>query len=212
MVLRMHPSLKPPAIVAILRGVTPNRVETVAHILFDEGIRAIEVPLNSPQPFDSIAKLAQRMGSDCLCGAGTVLERGDVGRVADAGGMLIVTPNTDASVIGEACRRNLIAMPGFATASEAFTAIHAGARHLKLFPATTYGPDHLKALKAVLPTDLPVYAVGGVNAGNVGPWISAGVSGFGFGSDLFRPDYSDDDIKTRARTLIDTVARATRQA
>ncbi len=151
-------------IVAILRGVTPARIEGVAAALMAAGIRAIEVPLNSPEPFRSIEILATKFG-DCLTGAGTVLTPADVDRVADAGGRLLVTPNSDAAVIARGVARGMTAMPGFFTPSEAFVALGAGARFLKLFPASSGGPGHLKAIRAVLPPDVPVYAVGGGGRG-----------------------------------------------
>jgi 2-dehydro-3-deoxyphosphogalactonate aldolase len=197
-----------PEIVAILRGIAPERAVAVGQILFGAGIRVIEVPLNSPRPFDSIAALAKYFGETCVCGAGTVLDPADVARVQDAGGTLIVMPNTDAAVIGAAVRAGMRVIPGFATATEAFAAVKAGARALKLFPASTYGAGHLKALKAVLPRDIPVYAVGGVGAGTVAEWIAAGAAGFGFGSELFRTGYSDSEIEARAKALFEAVNRA----
>ncbi len=195
-------------IVAILRGIEPENVVGVADVLREAGIGAIEIPLNSPRPFDSIARLSTAFGEECLCGAGTVLAAADVRRVYAAGGRLIVSPNTDAEVIGEAVLLKMQAMPGFATASEAFAAIAAGARDLKLFPATTYGPAHLKALKAVLPADMRVYAVGGVGAEAVGEWIAAGAHGFGFGAELFKPSYTRSEIGERARHLVGSVRAA----
>jgi 2-dehydro-3-deoxyphosphogalactonate aldolase len=189
-------------LVAILRGVTPARIEGVAAALFDAGIRAIEVPLNSPEPFKSIEILARTYGERCLTGAGTVLDTANVDRVADAGGRLLVTPNTNPAVIGRGVEKKMVVMPGFYTPSEAFAAIAAGARTLKLFPASTGGIAHLKALLAVLPKDVPVYAVGGVGAGNMKEWRQAGAAGFGMGSDLFKPDFSDADIATRARQSV----------
>jgi 2-dehydro-3-deoxyphosphogalactonate aldolase len=198
-----HPDLR--SIVAILRGVAPERAVVVGKVIFEAGISTIEVPLNSPRPFDSIAKLSAALGASCLCGAGTVLDAGDVRRAHDAGARLIVSPNTNAAVIEAAVERRMIAMPGFATATEAFAGIDAGAGHLKLFPAASYGPGHLKALKAVLPKDVGVYAVGGVGADSVEDWVAAGAAGFGFGSELFRPDYTEDDIACRARRLVEAV-------
>ena len=188
-------------IVAILRGVTPAKVEGVAGALVAAGIRAIEVPLNSPEPFKSIEILAKNFG-DCLTGAGTVLTIADVNRVADAGGKLMVTPNTDPAVIAHGVARRLTVMPGFFTPSEGFAAVGAGARYLKLFPATSGGPSHLKAMLAVLPPSIPVYAVGGVNPGNMAEWRKAGAAGFGLGTDIFKPDYSDADIAKRARDAV----------
>lgn len=189
-------------LVAILRGVTPDRVEGVAAALFEAGIRAIEVPLNSPDPFKSIEILAKSYDDRCLTGAGTVLDTANVDRVADAGGKLLVTPNTNPAVIARGVEKQMVVMPGFYTPSEAFAAIAAGARTLKLFPAATAGTAHLKALLAVLPKDVPVYAVGGVGAGNMKEWRWAGAAGFGMGADLFKPDYSDQEIATRARQCV----------
>jgi 2-dehydro-3-deoxyphosphogalactonate aldolase len=189
-------------LVAILRGVTPARVEGVAAALFEAGIRAIEVPLNSPDPFKSIELLAKTYGDRCLTGAGTVLDIVNVDRVADVGGKLLVTPNTNPAVIAHGVEKKMVVMPGFYTPSEAFAAVAAGARALKLFPASTGGIAHLKALLAVLPKDVPVYAVGGVGAGNMKEWRQAGAAGFGMGSDLFKPDYSDEEIAKRARESV----------
>jgi 2-dehydro-3-deoxyphosphogalactonate aldolase len=189
-------------LVAILRGVTPERVEGVADALFNAGIRAIEVPLNSPQPFDSIAKLAKQFGDRCLTGAGTVLDVANVDRVADAGGKLLVTPNTNPTVIAHGVAKGMTVMPGFYTPSEGFAAVAAGAKFLKLFPASSGGIDHLKAMLAVLPKGVPVYAVGGVGAANMAEWKKAGVAGFGLGSELFKPDFSDAEIAERAKKCV----------
>jgi 2-dehydro-3-deoxyphosphogalactonate aldolase len=188
-------------IVAILRGVMPAKVEGVAGALVVAGIRAIEVPLNSPDPFKSIEALAKKF-PDCLTGAGTVLSIADVNRVADAGGKLMVTPNSDPKVIAHGVARGLTVMPGFFTPSEGFAAVAAGARYLKLFPATSGGPSHLKAMLAVLPPSVPVYAVGGVNPANMVEWRKAGAAGFGLGTDIFKPDYTDADIARRARDAV----------
>ena len=189
-------------LVAILRGVTPARIEGVAAALFEAGIRAIEVPLNSPEPFKSIETLAKVFGDRCLCGAGTVLNAGDVDRVAAAGGKLLVTPNTDPAVIAQGVKQGMTVMPGFFTPSEGFAAIAAGARILKLFPASSGGIGHLQAMLAVLPKTVPVYAVGGVGAGNMSEWRKAGAAGFGLGSELFKPDFSDADIAARAQKAV----------
>jgi 2-dehydro-3-deoxyphosphogalactonate aldolase len=189
-------------LVAILRGVTPARIEGVSAALFDAGIRAIEVPLNSPDPFRSIEILAKTYGERCLTGAGTVLDAANVDRVADAGGKLLVTPNTNPAVIARGVEKKMVVMPGFYTPSEAFAAIAAGARTLKLFPAATGGTAHLKAMLAVLPKDVPVYAVGGVGAANMKEWRQAGAAGSGMGSDLFKPEFSDAEIATRARQSV----------
>jgi 2-dehydro-3-deoxyphosphogalactonate aldolase len=185
-------------LVAILRGVTPNRIAGVAAALFNAGFRAIEVPLNSPEPFKSIEILARAYGERCLTGAGTVLTEEDADRVADAGGKLMVTPNTNPAVIARGVKRGLTVMPGFYTPSEGFAAVAAGAKYLKLFPASSGGIGHLQAMLAVLPKTVPVYAVGGVGAGNMSEWRKAGAAGFGLGSELFKPDFTDEDIATRA--------------
>jgi 2-dehydro-3-deoxyphosphogalactonate aldolase len=189
-------------LVAILRGVTPARVEGVASVLFEAGIRAIEVPLNSPEPFVSIEKLAKLFGDRCLTGAGTVLDVANVDRVADAGGKLLVTPNTNPTVIAHGVAKGMTVMPGFYTPSEGFAAVAAGAKTLKLFPASTGGIVHLKAMLAVLPKNVPVYVVGGVGAANMAEWIKAGAAGFGLGSELFKPDFTDEEIATRAAKCV----------
>lgn len=198
----MNDSLAELPLVAILRGVTPARIEGVAGALFDAGFRAIEVPLNSPEPFKSIELMAKQFGSKCLTGAGTVLTVENVNRVADAGGKLLVTPNTDPAVIAHGVAKGMTVMPGFFTPSEGFAAIAAGARTLKLFPASSGGTDHLKAILAVLPKDVPVYAVGGVGAANMAEWRRCGAAGFGLGSELFKTDFSDEEIGARARKCV----------
>jgi len=195
-------------LVAILRGVTPARIEAVSAGLFEAGFRAIEVPLNSPEPLKSIALLAKQFGDRCLTGAGTVLTPQDVDRVADTGGRLLVTPNTNPAVIARGVEKGFTVMPGFYTPSEGFAALAAGARHLKLFPASSGGIGHLQAMLAVLPKTIPVYAVGGVGAGNMSEWRKAGAAGFGLGSDLFKPDFSDADIAARARRCVEAFKAA----
>ncbi len=194
-------------LVAILRGVTPDTVLAIGQALFDAGFRAIEVPLNSPDPFDSIAILARHFGDTCLVGAGTVLTPEAVEKVAAAGGRLIVTPNTDPTVITRAVELGLLPMPGFATATEAFAATKAGARHLKLFPAATYGHGHIKALSAVMPADVKLYAVGGVGADNLSVWRAAGVAGIGVGSEIFKPGLTADQVGIRAQQIISAWCR-----
>ena len=189
-------------LVAILRGVTPARIEGVASALFDAGIRAIEVPLNSPEPFKSIETLAKLFDTRCLTGAGTVLTIEQVDQLASAGGKLMVTPNTNPAVIARGVAKGLTVMPGFYTPSEGFAAVAAGAKYLKLFPASTGGIGHLQAMLAVLPKTIPVYAVGGVGAGNMSEWRKAGAAGFGLGSELFKPDFSDADIAARAQKAV----------
>jgi 2-dehydro-3-deoxyphosphogalactonate aldolase len=198
-----------PPLVAILRGVRPDEVLEIAGVLYESGIRLIEVPLNSPQPFESIAKLSAEYGDRCLCGGGTVLTAADVERIHGLGGKLIVTPNSDPAVIERAVALGLVVMPGFATATEAFRALQAGARYLKLFPAATYGPSHIKAVKSVLPKDVPVYAVGGVGPAELAAWLAAGADGFGVGGELYRPGDDAAQVAVKAKALMDAYARAT---
>ncbi len=194
------PALAP--IVAILRGVKPDEILDVAAALVAAGIKGIEVPLNSPDPLESIGKLCDAFGDQALCGAGTVLSPQAVDEVASVGGKLIVTPNTDPEVIGRAVALGLTAMPGFATPSEAFAAVKAGAKALKLFPAGSFGPGHIKAIKDVLPKDIAVYAVGGVGAANLDVWKAAGVAGIGVGGELYRPGYTAQEVGERAAALV----------
>lgn len=206
------PSTSPkaaPPIVAILRGVKHDEILDIAAALVEAGIEAIEVPLNSPDPLVTIGKLCAAFGDQVLCGAGTVLSPEAVDQVAAVGGKLIVTPNTDPAVIAHAVGRGLTVMPGFATPSEAFAAVKAGARSLKLFPAGTFGPGHIKAVRDVLPKDVSVYAVGGVGAANLKPWIEAGVAGIGVGGELYRPGYTAQDVGQRAKALVAAWAEQT---
>jgi 2-dehydro-3-deoxyphosphogalactonate aldolase len=189
-------------LVAILRGIVADEVVAVAEALCRAGFGIIEVPLNSPDPLNSIGRLASALGDRCLCGAGTVLSPAEVEAVSARGGRLIVAPNTDRSVIARATALGMVSMPGFATASEAFAARDAGASALKLFPAASYGPGHIRALRAVLPASVPVLAVGGVGADAMAEWIRAGVSGFGIGSDLYRPGMSAAEVGERAARLV----------
>jgi 2-dehydro-3-deoxyphosphogalactonate aldolase len=195
-------SIRPPPIVAILRGITPDEVVAIARALVEAGVRAIEVPLNSPEPLESIRRLCEAYGDVALCGAGTVLTPQAVDDVAAAGGKLIVTPNTDPEVIARAVALGLTAMPGFATPSEAFAAVKAGAKALKLYPASSFGPGHIKAVKDVLPKNILVYAVGGVGAANLEPWLAAGVAGVGVGGELYRPGYTAEEVGRRAAALV----------
>ena len=199
-----------PPLVGILRGVQPVRVVEIAGVLCDAGIRIIEVPLNSPDPFTSIAALAAARGADCLIGAGTVLDLEAVRSTHAAGGRLIVAPNCDPEVIRGALQLGMQVLPGIATATEAFAAIRAGATQLKLFPAATYGPRHLQALRAVLPPGVGVLPVGGVGAADIQSWLAAGAAGFGFGSELFRPEYDLQQIEQRARQLVHALRAAHR--
>ena len=186
-------------LVAIIRGVTPGDAEAIGQAIFDAGIRIIEVPLNSPRPLDSIAALARRFGDEALVGAGTVLDPADVGRIKDAGGRIIVSPDTNIDVIAAATAAGLISSPGYFTPSEAFAAVRAGAHALKLFPAEAASPGVLKAQLAVLPKDMPILAVGGIKPDNMQPWLDAGATGFGLGGGLYQPGQSAADTGTKAR-------------
>lgn len=177
-------------LVGIIRGVTPDEAEAVGAAIFEAGIRIIEVPLNSPDPLASIKRLADSLGDRALIGAGTVLEPGQVAEVTAAGGRLIVSPNTDPSVIRATVAAGLISSPGFFTPSEAFTAIAAGAHALKFFPAEAATPAVLRAQKAVLPSDVPLIVVGGVKPDTLQPWLEVGADGFGLGSGLYVPGQS----------------------
>lgn len=194
-------------IVAIIRGVTPDEVLEHVDALCRAGVRVVEVPLNSPHPMRSIRLAADAFGGRMVVGAGTVLSPAQVDEAADAGGRLAVAPNTDPEVIGRALQRGLEPLPGFATATEAFQAYAAGARRLKLFPASSYGVGHLKALMAVLPRDAAVYAVGGAGPDNMAQWREAGARGFGLGSELYRPGQSAETTFVKASQAV-AAARA----
>jgi 2-dehydro-3-deoxyphosphogalactonate aldolase len=193
--------------VGIIRGVTPAEVEAIGAAIFDAGIRIIEVPLNSPDPLASIRKLADSLGDRALIGAGTVLEAGQVAEVKAAGGRLIVSPNTDASVIAATAAAGLVSSPGYFTPSEAFVAISAGAHALKLFPAEAASPATVKAHKAVLPSQVPLIVVGGVKPDSMQPWLDAGADGFGLGSGLYTPGRSPAETGEMARAYVDGVRR-----
>lgn len=188
-------------VVAILRGLPPADAVEIGRALVEEGIRIIEVPLNSPSPLESIGKLCGALGKEALIGAGTVLSGAQVESVASAGGRLIVSPNTDAAVIRQAVSLDLECMPGFMSATEAFTAIAAGARRLKLFPAAGLGVGHLKALREVLGREIELWPVGGTGAHDMAQWLRAGAAGIGVGSALYRPGDSADSVRERARAL-----------
>jgi len=192
-------------LVAIIRGVKPDEAESIGAALFEAGIRIIEVPLNSPDPLASIERLARMLGDGALIGAGTVLEAADVGRVGDAGGRIIVSPNTHMPVIEAAAAAGMVSLPGFFTPSEAFTALRAGATGLKLFPAEGASPAVVKAQRAVLPGDVPLLVVGGVSPNNMRPWIEAGAQGFGLGSGLYKPGQSAEETAAKARAYVEGV-------
>jgi 2-dehydro-3-deoxyphosphogalactonate aldolase len=189
-------------LIAILRGLPPQDAGVIGKALLDCGIAKIEVPLNSPQPFDSIAILADRFGGEALIGAGTVLSADAVANAASAGAKLIVSPNCDPDVIRAGRDRGLIVLPGVFTATECFSALKAGASGLKLFPAFKLGLDGYKALAAVLPPDAPYYAVGGVGTGEFADWKAAGITGFGVGTALYRPGDSAAEVASRAAAMV----------
>jgi 2-dehydro-3-deoxyphosphogalactonate aldolase len=189
-------------LVAILRGVKPDEIEAAGDALVEAGVRIIEVPLNSPEPFESIRRLAARHGGRALVGAGTVLEPTDVGRVARAGGALIVAPNFDSEVVRAAKSANLVALPGVMTPSEGFAALKAGADGLKLFPAEIIPPAVFKAWRAVFPADCLLLAVGGIGLDNLTSYAQAGASGYGIGSALYKPGRSPAEIAALARALV----------
>lgn len=191
-----------PPLVAILRGITPPEADAVLDALVGAGFGLIEVPLNSPQPFASIARMAERAGGRARIGAGTVLTEADVARVADAGGRIVVSPNTDPAVIRATKARGLDSYPGVFTATEALAAIAAGADALKFFPADILGPAGIRAVSAVLPKGFPLLAVGGVDAGTMGDYLKAGVAGFGIGSSLYKPGISAAEVGKRAAGMI----------
>jgi len=186
-------------LVAILRGLKPDEAEDIGEALYEGGIRIIEVPLNSPEPFVSIERLSSRFGDRALIGAGTVLEVEDVERVRRAGGRLIVSPSTDVRVIKAAVEAGLVSCPGYFTPSEAFEAIAAGAHALKLFPAEGAAPPVIRAQRAVLPQSLTLLVVGGITPDNMQPWLDAGADGFGLGSGLYKPGQSSSETLAKAR-------------
>lgn len=185
--VRVHDYLTPLPFCAVLRGITPAEIPAIADALTAEGFRILEVPLNSPRPFDSIGELAQRCGNEVLVGAGTVLNVEDVARVRDAGGQLIVMPHADAAIVHEAKRLGLACIPGVATPTEAFAALAAGADALKMFPCEALPPAALRAWRAVLARETIVLAVGGMRPDTLAPYWAAGANGFGTGSNLYAP-------------------------
>jgi 2-dehydro-3-deoxyphosphogalactonate aldolase len=189
-------------IVAILRGVTPDEVVEVSHALYEAGIRVVEVPLNSPEPFSSIEKLSRTFAGKMIVGAGTVLTVQDVNVLKASGGQISVSPDCNETVIARAVELNMVPLPGVFTPTEAFAAIRAGATHLKLFPAEAASPAVVKAWKAVLPKHIKIYAVGGVTPDNMSDWLLAGASGFGIGSSIYKPGMTVAAVQEVAGKLV----------
>ena len=189
-------------LIAILRGLTPAEAPAIGKVLVDAGFSTIEVPLNSPDPLDSIAQLSAAFGDDVLVGAGTVLTVADVEAVAAAGGKLIVSPNCNTEVIKRTKALGMQSWPGIFSPTEAFAALDAGADGLKLFPGNMAGPSGLAALRAVLPKGTPVYAVGGAGPDNFAEWIAASADGFGIGSALYKSGLTADEVATRAAAIV----------
>ena len=189
-------------LVAILRGLKPAEAISIGQAIFDAGIEAIEVPLNSPEPFSSIARIVEILPKTALVGAGTVLTAADVDALHKAGGRLLVSPNIDAEVMGRAMHHGMVTMPGVFTPTEAFTAIRLGASALKFFPASVLGAGGIAAIRAVLPPTTPIGAVGGVSDKDFAGYKAVGVSVFGLGSSLYKPGASVDDVARRARAAV----------
>jgi len=189
-------------IIAILRGITPAEAGPVADALVEAGITRIEVPLNSPEPFDSIGKMLDAYGDVAMIGAGTVLDVRDVERLHEMGAHMVVSPDANASVIVATKQAGMMSFPGVMTPTECFAALHAGADGLKLFPASLLGVDGLKAIGAVLPKGTKTYAVGGVGPANFAEWFAAGITGFGIGSALYKPGMSVADVASRAADMV----------
>ncbi len=198
---RFSAALEQLPLVAILRGLKPEEAEAVGLALYEAGFRLIEVPLNSPEPFESIGILRRGLPADALVGAGTVLKGEDVEALARIGAELVVMPHADTAIISAAARAGLICTPGVATPTEAFAALAAGAAALKLFPAEMIGPPVVKAMRAVLPKSTRLFPVGGITPETMGPFLEAGVTGFGLGSALYKPGMSVDEVGLRARAF-----------
>jgi len=193
-------------VVAIIRGVTPAEAVATAQAIYDAGLRAVEVPLNSPEPLESIHLIAEAFKGRMAVGAGTVLSPDRVDAVREAGGTIIVSPNTNPPVIRRAVELGLDPAPGFATPTEAFMAVEAGARHLKLFPAVSFGAAHVRQIKAVLPAHVNVWAVGGVGPAAMAEWWAAGARGFGLGSEVYRAGQGPGETRQKARAAFEAAA------
>jgi len=189
-------------IIAILRGIQSDEACAVTDALIEAGITKIEVPLNSPQPFDSIAAMVKHAGDAATIGAGTVLDTASVARLADIGAAMVVSPDCCAEVITATKAAGMLSYPGVMTPTEAFAALRAGADGLKFFPAFKLGIDGFTALKAVLPQDVKTYAVGGAGPNNFAEWQAAGITGFGIGTGIYKPGFTVQDVATRAAEIV----------
>ena len=197
----MSAGIAEPALIAILRGVTPPDCCEIADAIYAAGFRTIEVPLNSPEPLRSIERLAARFG-DCLVGAGTVLDAAQVPAIHAAGARLVVAPNMNPAVVGASLERGMVVIPGVATPTEAFEAIGLGARQLKLFPAEAIAPPVVRAWRSVLPEDVALFPVGGITPERMGPYLEAGAAGFGLGSALYRAGDTASAVGERALRFV----------
>lgn len=197
-------------LVAILRGLTPDEAVDVGEALVAAGFTTLEVPLNSPEPLVSVRRLRDALDGRAVVGAGTVLSIEAAKQVADAGGQIVISPNSNPEVIRATRDAGLVSMPGFFTPTEAFAALDAGADVLKLFPAEIAGPGGLKAVKAVLPKTVPVYAVGGAEPASVGTWRDAGADGFGIGSAMYKAGRSASEVGERAQAFVEAWAASNR--
>lgn len=202
----IHRHLETLPLIAILRGLRPDEAIEIGEALFAAGFRCLEVPLNSPSPLESIARLAARFGDEMLVGAGTVLTPAAVDDVKSAGGTLIISPNANPAVIAHTKTQGLVSLPGVFTPTEAFAALEAGADGLKLFPAEVAGVAGLKAMLAVLPRTTQVYAVGGIDPASIRAWRVAGATGFGIGSALYHPGASATEVEHAGRLFISAMS------
>jgi 2-dehydro-3-deoxyphosphogalactonate aldolase len=194
-------------LIAILRGVRPDEVVAIGEELVAAGFTLIEVPMNSPDPLDSVGRLVAALGDRAMIGAGTVLTVDQVAAMRDAGGRMVISPNTNIDVIRASAAASLVSLPGIATPSEALAALDAGATALKLFPAEAASPTILKAMRAILPSDLRVLPVGGIVPEGMAPWRQAGAAGFGLGSALYKPGMTAGEVGTRARAFVTALER-----
>ena len=194
-------------LIAILRGIHPDEAPQVANVLVDAGFRIIEVPLNSPNPIESIRRMVQELGDQALFGAGTVIDPNSIAAIKAAGGQLIVSPHLNVDIVKITKKSKLFSIPGVATPSEAFSALAAGADALKLFPGEAMPPKALKAIKVVLPSQTLLLPVGGINQENMADYWQAGTAGFGIGSNLYAPGRNVEEIAHRAKELVVAISR-----